>query len=77
MTKITQLDVSAFTIPTDFPEADGTIEWNSTTIVIVEAHAGGQIGTGFTYGDRSAAGLIRNPSLCIAAHSVAGALSFA
>ncbi|PYS33997.1 MAG: mandelate racemase [Acidobacteria bacterium] len=58
MTKITQLDVSAFTIPTDFPEADGTIEWNSTTIVIVEAHAGGQIGTGFTYGDRSAAGLI-------------------
>jgi L-alanine-DL-glutamate epimerase-like enolase superfamily enzyme len=58
MDKITQIDVSAFTIPTDFPEADGTIEWDSTTIVIVEAHAGGQIGLGFTYGDRAAAGVV-------------------
>jgi L-alanine-DL-glutamate epimerase-like enolase superfamily enzyme len=58
MSTITQLDVSAFTIPTDFPEADGTIEWESTTIVLVEAKAGGQSGIGFTYGDRSAAGLI-------------------
>jgi L-alanine-DL-glutamate epimerase-like enolase superfamily enzyme len=58
MPKITQLDVSVFTIPTDLPEADGTIEWNSTTIIIVEAHAGGQTGIGFTYGDRSAGGVI-------------------
>jgi L-alanine-DL-glutamate epimerase-like enolase superfamily enzyme len=53
-TLITQLDVSAFTIPTDRPEADGTMEWNATTIVIVEATAGGQTGLGFTYGDLSA-----------------------
>src|SRR5215471_6361050 len=58
MDKITQLDVSAYTIPTDFPEADGTLEWDSTTIIIVEAHAGGHIGIGFTYGDRAAAGVI-------------------
>src|SRR5438309_8364798 len=58
MTKITRLDVSAFTIPTDLPEADGTIEWDSTTIVIVEAHAGNQIGIGFTYGDLSAGRVI-------------------
>jgi L-alanine-DL-glutamate epimerase-like enolase superfamily enzyme len=58
MDKITQIDVSAFTIPTDYPEADGTIEWDSTTIVIVEAHAGGQMGLGFTYGDRAAAGVV-------------------
>src|SRR5215471_9456132 len=56
--KITQIDVSAFTIPTDFPEADGTFEWDSTTIVIVEVHAGGQTGLGFTYGDLSAARLV-------------------
>src|SRR5690348_6118936 len=37
---ITQIDISAYTIPTDYPEADGTIEWDSTTVVIVEAHAG-------------------------------------
>jgi L-alanine-DL-glutamate epimerase-like enolase superfamily enzyme len=58
MNTITQLDVSAFTIPTDFPEADGTFEWNSTTMILVEVHAGGQIGIGFTYGDRAAAGVI-------------------
>ncbi|HEY2383786.1 MAG TPA: enolase C-terminal domain-like protein [Terriglobia bacterium] len=55
---VTQLDVSAFTIPTDFPEADGTIEWDSTTIIIVEAHAGGQTGIGFTYGDLAAGRLV-------------------
>ena len=52
---VTQIDVSAFTIPTDLPEADGTFEWDSTTIVVVEVYAGGQIGIGFTYADLSAA----------------------
>jgi L-alanine-DL-glutamate epimerase-like enolase superfamily enzyme len=58
MPKITQLDVSAYTIPTDFPEADGTFEWDSTTIVIVEIHAGGRLGLGFTYADIAAGRLI-------------------
>ena len=58
MPKITQLDVSAYTIPTDFPEADGTFEWDSTTIVIVEIHAGGRFGLGFTYADIAAGRLI-------------------
>lgn len=58
MPKITQVDVSAYTIPTDFPEADGTLEWDSTTIVIVEVHAGGNVGLGFTYGDLAAARLV-------------------
>jgi L-alanine-DL-glutamate epimerase-like enolase superfamily enzyme len=58
MPKITQLDVSAFTVPTDFPESDGTLEWDSTTIVIVEARADGHTGLGFTYGDPTAARLI-------------------
>ena len=58
MPQITQIDVSAYTIPTDFPESDGTIEWDATTIVIVEARAGGYIGLGFTYGDIAAARLI-------------------
>jgi L-alanine-DL-glutamate epimerase-like enolase superfamily enzyme len=55
---ITQLDVSAYTIPTDRPEADGTIEWNSTTIVVVEATAGNQTGIGLTYGDLSAGRIV-------------------
>ena len=37
--------VPAYTIPTDEPESDGTLEWDSTTIVVVEAHAGGMTGS--------------------------------
>jgi L-alanine-DL-glutamate epimerase-like enolase superfamily enzyme len=43
------LDASAYTIPTDRPEADGTLAWDSTTMVVVEARAGGEVGTGWTY----------------------------
>ena len=47
---VERLEVSAYTIPTDEPESDGTLEWDSTTIVVVEAHAGGETGLGWTYG---------------------------
>ena len=33
-------EVGAYTIPTDAPESDGTIAWDSTTVVVVEATAG-------------------------------------
>jgi len=54
------LDVSAFTVPTDEPESDGTLRWDSTTIVVVEAHAGGATGLGYAYGDVSVAGFVRS-----------------
>jgi L-alanine-DL-glutamate epimerase-like enolase superfamily enzyme len=54
----TELDVSAYTIPTDEPESDGTLEWDSTTIVVVEARADGATGVGYTYTDGCAAQLI-------------------
>jgi len=37
---IDRIDVSAFTIPTDFPESDGTFEWDSTTLILVKAYGG-------------------------------------
>jgi L-alanine-DL-glutamate epimerase-like enolase superfamily enzyme len=58
--KVDAIDVSPFTIPTDAPESDGTLEWDKTTIVIVHAHAGGLTGIGYTYADPSAADLIRS-----------------
>ena len=58
--EVERLDVSAYTIPTDEPESDGTLEWDSTTIVVVEAHAGGATGLGYTYTDAAAAQLIRS-----------------
>ena len=52
------LNVAAFTIPTDAPEADGTLSWDATTIVVVHAHAPGATGLGYTYADVSTAKLI-------------------
>ncbi len=57
---VDSVDVAAYTIPTDEPESDGTAEWDSTTIVVVELHTQGQTGLGYTYGDAAIAELIRS-----------------
>jgi len=57
---VSDLDVSAFTVPTSSPEADGTIAWNHTTIVIVRAAAGGLRSLGYTYADVATASLIEH-----------------
>ena len=49
--RVEDLAVSAFTVPTDEPESDGTLSWDSTTIVVVEIDAGGARGLGYAYGD--------------------------
>jgi L-alanine-DL-glutamate epimerase-like enolase superfamily enzyme len=54
-TAVELLDVTVETIRTDEPESDGTLEWDSTTIVVVEAHADGRTGLGYTYADEAAA----------------------
>jgi L-alanine-DL-glutamate epimerase-like enolase superfamily enzyme len=48
---------SAYTIPTDAPEADGTFSWDTTTLVLVELEAGGKTGIGYTYSHPAAAPL--------------------
>jgi L-alanine-DL-glutamate epimerase-like enolase superfamily enzyme len=55
---VESLEVSAFTVPTDEPESDGTAEWDSTTIVVVEARAGETTGLGYTYAPAAAGKLI-------------------
>lgn len=57
-TRIEEIKASAYTVPTDSPESDGTLEWDKTTIVIVQARAGGKLGMGYTYADTSVATLI-------------------
>ncbi len=59
-TEVRRLDVAAYVVPTDRPEADGTLEWDATTIVVVEATAGGCSGIGYTYADVAAARLIES-----------------
>jgi L-alanine-DL-glutamate epimerase-like enolase superfamily enzyme len=55
---VERLEVSAYEIPTDEPESDGTLEWDSTTIVVVQAHADGETGLGYTYGHHAIGVLI-------------------
>jgi L-alanine-DL-glutamate epimerase-like enolase superfamily enzyme len=74
---IERLAVAAFTIPTEAPESDGTLEWASTTLVVVEVEAAGVQALGYTYSDAAAGGIVeRRLAECVAgrdAMDVAGA----
>jgi L-alanine-DL-glutamate epimerase-like enolase superfamily enzyme len=58
--RVENLSVSAYTVPTESPESDGTYKWNSTTIVIVDLAGNGERGLGYTYADTSTATLIED-----------------
>ena len=40
---------TVYEIPTDQPEADGTLAWSATTLVIAHVSGGGKTGLGYTY----------------------------
>jgi len=52
-------NISAYTVPTDQPESDGTATWDSTTLVVVELNAAGVTGLGFSYAEVAAAQVAR------------------
>ena len=57
---ITDLEAFAYTVPTDEPEADGTLAWDATTLVLVTARASDHsVGYGWTYSAPESAGLVR------------------
>jgi L-alanine-DL-glutamate epimerase-like enolase superfamily enzyme len=58
MPTIDSLDVSVYTIPTEQLESDGTLEWDSTTMLVVEAHAGDVTGLGYSYTQAGAADVV-------------------
>jgi len=59
VTLIDEVQASAFTIPTDRPESDGTLAWDSTTLIVVEVRAADTWGLGYSYAEAGAAGLVR------------------
>lgn len=65
--EVTDLTAAAYTIPTDSPEADGTLNWDSTTLIVVRARCGAVSGTGWSYGSAAAVPVIRD---LLAAHVV-------
>ena len=66
--QITQLHLSVYRIPTDRPEQDGTYDWTSTTLVLVEPETEtGLRGLGYSYADGATATLIKEtlaPVVC-------------
>lgn len=56
---IERLTASAFRVPTDAPESDGTFEWDSTTIVVAEVAAASSTGLGYSYADAAAVPFVR------------------
>ncbi|HTV72625.1 MAG TPA: enolase C-terminal domain-like protein [Candidatus Acidoferrales bacterium] len=55
---IDRLSVSAYRIPTERPESDGTARWESTTLVLVEIDAGAARGTGWSYATAAAGKIV-------------------
>lgn len=61
--EIRDVAVKVYKIPTDQPESDGTLKWSSTTMVVVELHAGNKTGLGYSYAHESTAKTIQT-DLC-------------
>src|SRR5919202_1702669 len=59
MPPVERLDVATYTVPLGEPESDGTFTWTETTLVVVEAQAGGRTGLGFSYATGACAPLVR------------------
>ena len=57
---VDDLRVSAYTLPTDSPESDGTLAWDSTTMILVEVEGGGKTGLSYTYGNVSVGKMIES-----------------
>jgi L-alanine-DL-glutamate epimerase-like enolase superfamily enzyme len=55
---VESVTVSAYTVPTDELESDGTAEWDSTPVVVVELRAGDRTGLGYTYAPAAAGKLV-------------------
>jgi L-alanine-DL-glutamate epimerase-like enolase superfamily enzyme len=55
---VQEVTTAVYVIPTDAPEADGTLAWDSTTMVLASARAGGVQGIGWTYAAAAAASVV-------------------
>jgi L-alanine-DL-glutamate epimerase-like enolase superfamily enzyme len=56
--RIEALRTAVYTVPTEVPEADGTLSWAQTTLVAVHAEAAGSTGLGWSYGSPAAAAVV-------------------
>jgi L-alanine-DL-glutamate epimerase-like enolase superfamily enzyme len=55
---VREITTAVYVIPTDAPEADGTLAWDKTTMVLASARAGTARGIGWTYAAAAAQSVI-------------------
>jgi L-alanine-DL-glutamate epimerase-like enolase superfamily enzyme len=58
--KVERVEAAAYTVPTEGPEQDGTLDWDATTMLLVEVAAGGEVGYGYSYTAAGAAEVVRS-----------------
>lgn len=54
------VSASTYVVPTEAPEADGTLTWDATTMVVVQATGGGRTGLGWTYSGRGCQAVVED-----------------
>lgn len=58
---VRDVQVTEYTIPTEQPEADGTLAWDKTVVTVVQPElAGGVRGLGFVYGSPAVTAMVRD-----------------
>lgn len=57
-TIVREITTAVYRIPTDAPEADGTLAWDATTMVVASARAGTARGIGWTYAAAAAQSVV-------------------
>jgi L-alanine-DL-glutamate epimerase-like enolase superfamily enzyme len=55
---VQEITTAVYVIPTDAAEADGTLAWDKTTLVLASARSGAARGIGWTYGAAAAQSVI-------------------
>ena len=56
--RLDKVSACAYTVPTDAPEGDGTLDWHETTLVLAEIKAGNAVGIGYSFTSAVAAKLV-------------------
>ncbi len=69
---VTDVTAKAYAIPTDRPEADGTLTWDATTTVVVTVTDGDEHGLGWTYAGSGAVDVVKDQLAPVVAGSDTG-----
>ena len=56
--RIEALETRCYKVPTDRPEADGTLSWSETAVVVVTARSGATTGLGWTYASEACCAVV-------------------